>query len=191
MRHAHHAAILLGVCLLAAPQAYAATKWKVEPNPKTISWQGVANGKDVFNGTCSKFAADVAFDAANLAQSSVKITIDMNSCKTGDGEKDAQLPQEPWFNISVFPNSVFEAKSFKHQGGNKYLADGTLTLKGVTKKVALPFTLDIQGEKAHVVGTTTLQRLAFNVGTGPQFSSTDVAAADVKVMIDLRATKTN
>jgi polyisoprenoid-binding protein YceI len=174
--------------MAAATPALAVTQWTAAPDPEAISWEATQGGAPL-KGHCAKFDADIAFDPAALAGSSVKVSIDTGACKTGDAQKDEYLPQEVWFDVAAFPQAVFEAKSFRHEGGDKYLADGALTLKGVTKKVELPFTLKIDGDKAHVRGETTLQRLAFGVGDGPQLSSSDVAGLDVKVKIDLHATK--
>lgn len=179
--------VLAGAMTLALP-AFALTQWTVKPDPDAITWEG-RQGVAPLNGRCSIFAADIRFDPAALDESSVKVVIDTGSCKTGDGQKDTYLPQEGWFNVAAFPQAVFEAKSFRHESGNNYVAEGTLTLKGVTKKVDLPFALTIAGDKAHVVGKTTLQRLAFGVGAAAQLSSPDVAGPDVQVKIDLHAVK--
>ena len=180
--------VLAAALAIAATPALAVTQWVAQPDPHAISWEGTQGG-NALAGHCEKFTADIAFDPAALATSAVKVTIDTSACKTGDEQKDEYLPQQGWFNVSAFPNAIFEARSFRHEGGDKYVADGTLTLKGVTKKVELPFTLKIEGDTAHVVGETSLQRLAFGVGDGPQLSSPDVAGLDVKVKIDLSATK--
>ncbi|MCE9648662.1 MAG: YceI family protein [Parvibaculum sp.] len=180
--------LAFAAAMAAASPALAVTQWTVAPDPEAISWEATQGGAPL-KGHCAKFDAGIAFDPAALAASSVKVSIDTGACQTGDAQKDEYLPQEVWFNVAAFPQAVFEAKSFRHEGGDKYLADGTLTLKGVTKKVELPFTLTIDGDKAHAQGETTLQRLAFGVGDGPQLSSADVAGLDVKVKIDLHATK--
>jgi len=174
-------------CLLISSPAFAVTKWKVTPDAKAITWQATQAGV-AFEGACSAFDADVAFDPADLASSSVTVRIDMAKCLTGDASKDAYLPQAPWFDVTGFPEATFEAKKFKHIKGDDYLAEGSLTLKGVTKPVSLAFTLAIAGKTAHVTGETTLQRLAFGVGDGAQLSAPGVAGPDVLVKIDLKAT---
>jgi polyisoprenoid-binding protein YceI len=183
---------LLTICALSVAltgPALAATKWAATPDPEAIAWSGrQGENAEAFTGHCANFAADIAFDPAALAASAVTVTIDMASCATGEAKKDQYLPMEGWFNVAGYPKAVFEAKHFRHAGGNKYVADGTLTLKGITKPVTLPFTLDITGDKAHVVGETVLQRLDFGVGGG-QLSGSAVAAPDVKVAIDLHAVK--
>jgi polyisoprenoid-binding protein YceI len=169
--------------------ARAATDWSVERTPDTITWEGTDGAGKLFTGRCVDFDAKVAFDPADLAHSSVTVTIDMGACLTGEADKDGYLPQQSWFDVGGFPKAVFEATRFRHDGGDRYVAEGTLTLKGVTRPVTLPFALDIDGAKAHATGETTLQRLAFGVGDGKEFSSSDVAGTDVKVKIDLHATK--
>ena len=182
-------ALVMTVTGLAATAARAATNWSVTKTPDAITWQGTDGGGKAFTGRCEAFEAEIAFDPADLAHSSVRVAIDMAGCLTGDARKDGYLPQQGWFDVGGFPKAIFEAKSFRHLGGDKYEADGMLTLKGATKPVTLPFALDIAGGKAHAVGETTLQRLAFGVGGGSQLSSPQVAGPDVTVKIDLHATR--
>ncbi|MCF8470324.1 MAG: YceI family protein [Parvibaculum sp.] len=180
--------ILLCALLVAAQSALAAATWIAEPDPKTISWSGKEGNGASFEGQCSNFTANIAFDPGDLGSSAIEVTIDMASCRTGETNKDEYLPQEGWFNIAEHPKAVFAAKKFRHSTGNEYVADGELTLRGETVPVELPFTLDIDGEKAHVVGKVMLNRLDFGVGGG-QLASPEVAAPEVTVKIDLRATK--
>ena len=189
MRYLRSLVVVMTVTGLAVSTARAAIRWSVEKTPGAITWQGTDGSGHVFTGHCDSFDADIAFDPADLDHSSVRVAIDMAGCLTGDAQKDGYLPQQGWFDVGGFPKAIFEAKSFRHLGGDKYEADGMLTLKGVTKPVTLPFALDIAGGKAHAVGETTLQRLAFGVGGGSQLSSPQVAGPDVTVKIDLHATR--
>lgn len=180
--------VVLLACLILASPAFAVTRWQVVPDAKAITWQGT-QGAQVFNGACSAFTADIAFDPADLKASSVSVQIDMANCLTGDAQKDTYLPLAPWFDVGGFPRATFEARDFRHIKGDDYVADGSLTLKGVTKPVSLPFTLTIDGKTAHVRGETTLKRLAFGLGDGAQLSVSSVAGPDVIVKIDLKATR--
>lgn len=173
--------------ICAASPAFAA-QWAITPDPQTITWQGTTGGTTPITGACTKFDGDISFDPASLSTSSVVIRIDTGSCLTGDTQKDTYLPQAVWFNVAAFPVATFEAKIFEHVGDDKYIAKGTLTLKGISQPVTLPFTLTIRDKQAHVVGETTLQRLDYNIGNDPQLSAPTVAGLDVKVKIDLKAT---
>lgn len=180
--------LTIPLLMILATPALAFTEWEAVPDAHAITWSGT-QGANALSGGCTDFNADIVFDPADLSTASVVVRIDTATCRTGDAQKDAYLPQDVWFDVAGFPRATFEARHFKHLSGDKYLANGTLSLKGITQPVSLPFTLTITGDTAHVVGTTTLQRLAFGIGEGPQLSAPTVAGPDVTVKIDLKATR--
>jgi polyisoprenoid-binding protein YceI len=92
------------------------------------------------------------------------------------------------FEVAQFPTAHFLATSFTHKTGNDYIATGTLTIRGVTKPVTLPFTLTITGKTAHLTGTAQLIRTDFHVGEGEWSADTPVSHA-VTVTVDLTATR--
>lgn len=65
----------------------------------------------------------------------------MAKCLTGDAQKDTYLPLTPWFDVAEFPKAIFDAHNFKHIKDSSYMAEGAMTLKGVTMPLSLPFTL--------------------------------------------------
>jgi polyisoprenoid-binding protein YceI len=113
----------------------------------------------------------------------------MTESKTGDATRDAMLLKPDWFNVLDFPQAVYQTTSFVSKGGNAYEARGTLKLKGVTKEVVLPFTLDINGNTAVAKGTTVLTRRDFNVGQSSDFQTGTPVALTVKVMVNVTATR--
>ena len=98
------------------------------------------------------------------------------------------MPQPEWFDAAHFAQATFEATGFKSKGGNDYETAGTLTLRGVSKDVTLPFTLTVDGDEAHAVGSTKLVRSDFGVGQG-SWSDGQTVGLDVAVNVDLVATK--
>ena len=69
------------------------------------------------------------------------------------------------------------------------MCEGKLAIKGITRDVKLPFTLDIQGQKAVARGSATIRRLDFKVGEGADFATGSPVALDVTVSIVVVATK--
>jgi polyisoprenoid-binding protein YceI len=65
-----------------------------------------------------------------------------------------------------------------------------LTIRNVSKPLALPFTLTTSGKTAHAVGKVPLIRSAFGVGQGA-WATADYVAFEVNVDIDLTATSKN
>lgn len=158
--------------------------WKVSPGSTlafTTAWSG-----DPVQGRFNRWKADILFGPKALDRSKVTVTIDMGSAKTGDDQRDAALPSPDWFDSAAHPNAVFTATRFTQSGEGKYVAHGTLSLRGVSKPLDLPFSLKIDGPKATVSGQASLDRVAFGVGQG-EFAATDQIPAKVQVRVQLRA----
>ena len=165
----------------AAPSA-----WTVDAAKSSLSFVVSVNGQTV-PGKFKAFGAIIAFDPADLARSSAKITLPMDEAKTNEPTRDAMLLKPDWFNILDFPQAIFQTTAFTAKGGNKYEAAGTLKLKGVTKAITLPFTLDINGDTAVMKGETVLKRLDFGVGNAKEYAGETPVGLNVKVMVNLTA----
>jgi len=147
----------------------------------TASWSGEA-----VEGQFKTWKADILFSPQALDRSKVTVAIDMASASTGDGQRDESLPSGDFFDTAEHPKATFTATKFRKTGEDKYVADGTLDLRGVKKPLSLPFTLKIDGDTATARGVTTLDRTTFGVGQG-EWASTDQIAASVKVGFSLTA----
>ena len=110
----------------------------------------------------------------------------MTSAKTGDDQRDASLPSDDFFAAAAHPKAIFTATKFRKTGEGRFVADGTLDLRGVKKPLSLPFSLKIDGDMATARGVTTLDRTAFGVGQG-EWASTDQIGGKVKVSFALTA----
>ena len=155
-------AFWLGV---AAPGVWAGN-WTVMKSESSIAFTGMQTGVS-FSGTFDRFAADISYDPAAPTGAYVRARIDLASASTGDLQRDTALPEQDWFFVTSFPRAIFEAKGFKLLGENRYSTTGTLTLRGVKKSFALPFDLEIDGNRATMDSTFTLNRADHGVGSGP------------------------
>ncbi|MFT8891514.1 MAG: YceI family protein [Acetobacter papayae] len=162
-----------------------AADWTLAAGNGTLGFSGTQTGK-TFEGHFTKYDGSIAFDPAHPEAGHAKITIDMASATTGDAQRDGALPGHDWFDVKTFPTAVFEVKDFKAKGGNAFDAEGTLTIKGVSKPVTLPLTIDTTGTTLHAKGHLPLVRSAFNVGIGP-WSTGQWVALDVGVDVDVTA----
>jgi len=152
--------------------------WTVASGGKlgfTANWTGTA-----IDGSFSRWTSQIRFSPDALAGSSIKVTIDLASARTGDSQRDEMLQGSDFFNTGATPSAVFQSSSITHQGGDRYQAKGTLALAGQSRPVTLAFTLKIAGDTATVRGSTALQRTAFGVGKG-EWAATDQIADRVAV----------
>jgi polyisoprenoid-binding protein YceI len=96
---------------------------------------------------------------------------------------DSMLQQKEWFDSSKSPQAQFVSTAIRTTGPLKYEIDGTVTIKGVSKNVTMPFTLLQDGDHWHALGKTTLMRSDFAIGSGSYASEAYVKHA-VDVVVD-------
>lgn len=170
--------LLLAAALAVAPPALAAG-WVLQPAASTLGFSDTQTGSP-FSGTFSQWSAQIAYDPAHPEAAHVHITVQTASAHTGDTQRDEALPGADWFNASAMPQAVFDATGFTPLGGDKFTTTGTLTIRGITKKLALPFTLDVAGGTATAKGSISLTRTDYGVGQG-SWSSGDWVGLNVGV----------
>lgn len=187
MRQLALAAVLaLSIGALSAGHAFAATPtWRIDPAASRLGFTGAMNGQS-FTGAFSRWNAQVAFDPKNLAASHVVATIDMGSARTGDQTRDEALPTGDWFSVKAFPKATFVSRTVTAAAPGRYVAQGDLTIRGVTRPATLPFALTIAGDTARMTGALTLDRSAFGVGQG-QWKGGEPVALKVQVNVALTA----
>jgi polyisoprenoid-binding protein YceI len=173
-------AILLA---LALPGIAAATDYTVQPASSTLGFSNTFQGES-FDGKFGRWTAAISYDAANLASSKFDVEVDLASVKTGDSDRDSALPGSDFFDVAKFPKAHFVTTGFRQVGG-KVIADGTLTLHGISKPVSLDVTFKPQASGATLDVAGTVKRLDFGVGTG-EYADTSVIGGDVKVTAHLQ-----
>ncbi|RVU21682.1 YceI family protein [Methylobacterium oryzihabitans] len=178
---------LLVVLALLAPAAASAADWTVDPAKSRIGFSGTQVGAP-FKGRFTRYEAQISFDPAKPESGRAVVLVDLASAESGDKQRDEALPQADWFDAKKTPKARFEATRFVPKGGDAYDAVGTLTIRGVTRDVTLPFRLSTTGDEARATGHLDLVRTDFGVGQGP-WTSGQWVAVEVGVDIDVTAKK--
>jgi polyisoprenoid-binding protein YceI len=179
-----------GVLVIATAFAFVtpamAAHWNVDAAKSklgfTVQWSN-----EPFSAHFDSWKANIDFDPAHLAASHADVTIAIGSEASDASDLDGGLKGAQGFAAAQFPTAHFVTKSFSHKSGNDYVADGTLTLKGITKDISLPFTLTINGKQAHMVSAAHLLRTDYGIGQG-QWAAPAPVSHDVTVDIDITAT---
>ncbi|HKY76934.1 MAG TPA: YceI family protein [Acidimicrobiia bacterium] len=92
-------------------------------------------------GRFSDFAGTVEI-GENPLESSVAVTIQTASIDTRDEQRDGHLRSGDFFDAEAFPTMTYESRSVRQVGEGRYIVDGDLTIKGVTKPVPLELTFE-------------------------------------------------
>jgi polyisoprenoid-binding protein YceI len=176
----------LVVASLFTAGAACAESWTIDKAQSELGFTATQTGSK-FTGHFTRYDATIDFDPAHPEAGHATATIDMTSAVTGDKQRDAMLPDADWFDVAQFPQARFEATRFDAKGGNVYEAVGKLTIRGVTKDVVLPFTLQTANGVTTADGTLPILRSDYGVGQGA-WATGQWVGLDVTVMLHVTAT---
>ena len=120
-------------------------------------------------GRFNTFKGSYSFDAENSANNSIKVNIDVTSIDTNHAERDKHLRSPDFFDVEKFPTASFVSTSYEAKGDGKGVLKGNLTLRGVTKEVAIDVSQIGAGKdpwggyRRGFEGTTTLHLSDYNM----------------------------
>jgi polyisoprenoid-binding protein YceI len=171
-----------------APQSRASEKFAVDTGHSKIGFRVTLAKVAEVDGRFSNFNATITYNEADLTKSSVTATIKTDSINTADADRDKDLKGASFFDAARYPTIRFQSKSIEKRG-NDYIMTGVLTIRDVTREVAIP--VDWQQHKGpDLWGNTrigfesklTLQRKDYGVA-GPVFWNNAISN---EVEIELR-----
>lgn len=136
----------------------------VQAPGSSLAFAGKYQG-ETFSGTFPGFHTTASFDPADLAAGKLSVTIPIATATTQNDDYDTEMRGSAFFDAGKFPQARFTATSFRALSGNRYAADGTLSLHGASKPVTLEFSWT-PGAHPVLVGKATVRRLQFDVGGG-------------------------
>jgi cytochrome b561/polyisoprenoid-binding protein YceI len=154
------------------------TGWGVDKGGH-LGFAASVNGSTV-SGRFSRWDAAILFDLDKLDQSHLSVQVDLLSASTDDADRDQMLKGSDFFGNAPGGKAVFHSSVIRHIERDRYFAQGTLVMNGKSLPLAIGFALHIDGGKAKVTGSTTIDRTLFGVGSG-QWAAVDQIAADVAV----------
>jgi len=168
-----------------APVAAEPSLWTVRKADSALRFHTAWSQAPV-DGGFGRWRAEIRFDPATLAKSNIHVTIDMASVTAAASDQQGALPDADWFAVAAHPTATWASTAIRHLSGDRYRADGTLTLRGVSRPLPLTFTLRIDGDVATARGTAAIDRTAFGVGQGEWASTADLPAL-VSLNITIKA----
>ena len=120
---------------------------------------------EAFSGAFGGFDTRLSFDPARPQDARLVVDIRLSGTDTGNTDRDDTLASSDFFAVEQFARASYRATGFRALGGNRFAAEGELTLRGVSKPVTLEFTWT-PGPQPVLAGEATVKRLDFGVGGG-------------------------
>ena len=166
-------------------------KYQLESNHAFVVWSASHFGFSDQMGKFPEIAGEIIFDEKKMSESSLDVTIKIDSLVTGSEKFDAHLKSADFFDVKKFPTAKFVSKKVTATGKNKAKVEGELTLHGVTKTVILEVKINKKGtslvtqkETVGFSATAQIKRSEFGIDyAAPGISD------EVKLKIEVEANK--
>jgi polyisoprenoid-binding protein YceI len=175
--------ILLAAVACAGADAAHGAGWRGDERDGNLRFTAVQAGAK-FTSAFEHFRVRFDFDEAQPAAGRLDVTVETKSVDTADADRDGILRSRDFFWCEQYPEAVFHAEEFERDGTG-WRASGELSMRGVTRPVAVRFELSPGPMRLVMKGTADLRRLEFGVGQG-EWSSTEWVGDEVGVLFDLK-----
>ncbi len=134
-----YVALLLLLSLVFVRTALGSERFEIDSAHAFVSFS-IAHFAGKARGSFREVAGVINYDEKDITKSSVEVTIKASSIYTGNQQRDTHLRSPDFFDVEKFPELTFKSKRIEKRAGG-FTAVGDLTIKGVTKEVAMPFSL--------------------------------------------------
>ena len=128
-----------------------------------VQFKIVNAGFDV-KGSLDIVKAEIKFDPRNLKESHIHAVADPASIHTGISIRDKHLRRSDYFNVSRYPQIILKSTGIKKNGRLNYVGEFDLTMKGITKRIMIPFSLNEQNDSLIYEAEFKVDRLHFELG---------------------------
>lgn len=147
------------------PQAEATGKKSFDVNAKnsTLSFVGAkVTGKH--DGKFNAFQGTVDLVDGDPTKSSVNVSIDMSDFETDSEKLTGHLKSPDFFDVEKFPQAKFTStKIEKGKSPKEFTVTGNLELRGVTKSITFPATIETSDGSVSVTAEFGINRKDFEI----------------------------
>jgi polyisoprenoid-binding protein YceI len=146
-------------------------------------------------GRFTDWTGTILYDSITPGNSSITAILQTKSIDTGWPHRDQHLRTTDFFDVEHFPTITFQSTKLR-PNGDSWIADGSLTMHGVTKPVSLPFRFlpsspsrspESGNMTLNLEGKLRLARADFGIVGGSTYNSwfTRARAATVADSVDI------
>lgn len=111
--------------------------WEFEPGHTAAEFRSRHMMVTWVRGHFKNVKGSLEFDPNDPARSSVKAEIDARTIWTGEAERDDHLRSADFLDVEQHPKITFASRSVQLLSPHEFVVSGDLTIRGVTRQVAL------------------------------------------------------
>lgn len=113
------------------------TTWKIDTTHSEIGFKIKHLVISTVSGKFTSFEGKLEGDPENLENGKISFTADIDSIHTGNDQRDGHLKSADFFDAAKYSKLSFVSNKIESKGGSDYKVTGDLTIKNVTKSIAL------------------------------------------------------
>ncbi|MDY8108930.1 cytochrome b/b6 domain-containing protein [Fulvimarina sp. 2208YS6-2-32] len=164
--------------------------WLVDRAQSSLGFEAGFSGTPV-KGDIGDYTADITFSPDALETANAEIVMRTASITVDNSFVSPQLQGTDGFASDTHPEARLVLSEFRKDasGDDAYTASGTLTLKGETRPIVVPFTFEpLDAERASVTGSAVIDRTAFGIGVSNDPTGSELSK-EVTVNFTLAASR--
>ena len=142
-----------------------APAWTIQPGG-TLGFAVTNNGTERIAGEFGEWSGDIRFDPLAPESAAIAIEIDLASATLNDGFRDQLLKGDEFFNVAAGPTATFVSQSVEALPDGRFVAHGTLSMRGASQPQDVEFRLTGGDDAKRVEGSATIERKPLNIGFG-------------------------
>ncbi len=119
--------------------------WTIDKSHTSIGFSAKHMMFTTVRGSFTNFEGTVNVDEQNPQNSSVEITVQLDSISTNDDKRDGHLRSPDFFHVEQHPTMTFKSTSIEGSDTNHFKLHGDLTIKGETHPMVLNVTKEGEG----------------------------------------------
>ena len=129
--------LVAAVFCLVAPGLLHAAPWEFDADHTGVHFKVRHLMVSSVRGEFEKVTGKIVYDEADVTKSTADITIDAASVNTRVAKRDEHLRSPDFLDVVKHPAITFKSKRVEKAGNGTLKMTGDLTIRGVTKEVAL------------------------------------------------------
>ncbi len=187
--------MLIAASLAGLIPVWGAEEFAIDPVHSSIEFSVRHMMVTNVRGRFREFSGTIFYDEKDIRKSSVRVTIKTTSIDTGNTDRDNHLRSPDFFDAAKYPEITFASTRIEKRG-DAYVCIGTLTIRGVSREVAIPFQIlgvvrDQRGNtRLGIEAGLTINRLDYGVSWSRALEGGGlVVGNDVKIELNVQAIK--
>ena len=171
-------------------------KWTIDKAHTSVKFEAQHLGISIVAGQFMEFDGTMVADKVDFTDAKINFTVQTKSVNTNVDMRDQDLRSARFFDAEHYPQMSFKSTTFERQGNGKYVLQGYLTIKDVTKLVTFSITYrttikDPWGNtRTGFRAELTIDRFAYHISFAETFGNNVLhVAPDVKIILDTELTR--